>query len=325
MAMFSLGYNHTKSFIEMIPLLEGRVNEIYFPIPSKIMGSGRVITHEKDYEKNIIKIINACKENSMESNMLLNPTCEGKNAGGKKLADRIIIYLKKMQKYGLSGVSVTNASLVQRIKKEIPGLIIHSSVNCYVKNIEHAKYLKDLGVDVITIDRDINRDIDLIKKIKKATGAKIKVILNEGCLRNCPYRHTHFNMISHFKDTDYFDEVSCINIYRKNPEKLFSIPFIRPEDLKKYDGIADYYKLSTRTTPIMKIPIILDAYIRESFDGNLLYLLSTKGLFLHFKEIDNKILNKEGFGNMLWNCADKECNGCEYCKDLLKKAVKMID
>jgi hypothetical protein len=53
MAKFSLGYNHAQSFIDMIPLLKGYVNEIYFPVPMKITGSGRVIFHEKDYEKTL--------------------------------------------------------------------------------------------------------------------------------------------------------------------------------------------------------------------------------------------------------------------------------
>jgi collagenase-like PrtC family protease len=307
----------------MIPLLKGYVNEIYFQVPKKIMGSGRVIFEEKDYEDRIKKIIIACKKSRISSNLLLNATCEGEDNGSKRYADSIISYLKKLKKTGLDSVSVTNPIHIQRIKKEVPNLVIHSSVNCYVKNSEHAKYLKYLGVDVITIDRDINRDIKLIRKIKKDTGAKIKVVLNEGCLKNCPYRQSHFNMISHNRDTDYFDETSCVNIYRKFPEKIFSIPFIRPEDLKKYDGAVDFYKISTRTMSTEKIPVILNAYIEEKYDGDLLMLLSTKGLFDHFKNIDNMILNNEGFSNKLWAC-DNECEKCDYCKRLLKKAVKIV-
>ncbi len=323
MRKFSIGYNHTKSFIEMIPLLKGYVHEIYFQPPKKVMGSGRVIFEEENYEKTIEELIKTCKKNDVSSNLLLNATCEGDDTGEKKYSGTIMLYLKKLKKIGLCSVSVTNPIHIQRIKKEVPGLIIHSSINCYVKNSEHAKYLKHLGVDVITIDRDINRDIKLIKKIKKDTGAQIKAVLNEGCLKNCPYRHAHFNMISHGKDTDYFDETSCVNIYREFPEKVFQIPFIRPEDLKKYDGVVDYYKLSTRTTRTDKIIFILNAYINERFDGDLLFLLSTKGLFEHFKSIDNKILNKEGFGEMLWSC-DNECESCDYCKKLLKKAAVMV-
>jgi hypothetical protein len=42
-------------------------------------------------------------------------------------------------------------------------------VNCYLKTYEQAIFFKDLGFDVLTIDRDINRDLELIKKIKDRT------------------------------------------------------------------------------------------------------------------------------------------------------------
>lgn len=323
MTKYTLGYNHDKVFVRMIPAMRKYLSEVYFPAPYSIMSSGRAVKHEKDYEKTIEEIIRVCKENKLESNVVLNPTCEGEDAGDKAHADKIISYLKKLKKLGVTSVTITNPIHIARIKKEVPGLKIHSSVNCYVKNVEHARYLADLGVDVITVDRDINRDIELIRKIRKATGKKIKVLLNEGCLKNCPYRHVHFNLISHGKDTDYFDEKSCINIYKKYPEKVFQIPFIRPEDVKQYKGVADYFKLATRTTPIAKIPLVISAYAAEEYKGNLIHILSTKGLFGHFRSIDNNVLNEKNFNVKLWNC-NNECENCSFCKDLLEKSVSTV-
>lgn len=319
MIKFSLGYNQDTKFLELIDIFNEYIFEIYFPAPVSLMGSGRALTQNKNYPEEIKKLISICNKHSIESNILLNATCEGKNTGQKKQSDKIIEYLKKLSYLGLTSVTITNPIYVRIIKSKIPSLKIHSSVNCYVKNVEHAKYLKYLGVDVITIDRDINRDLKLIKEIKKNTKSKIKLLLNEGCLRNCPFRHMHFNMISHQNDTNYFDEESCRKIYEKYPEKVFSIPFIRPEDLNHYE-FGDYFKLATRTTPTIKIPLIIKAYYEKKFDGNLLSLLSTKGLFYKFESIDNKMLTKENFFGNLSQC-DNQCDKCNYCKKLLKKAA----
>lgn len=318
---YSIGYNNDPFFLELAKEFKDYVSELYFPVPKQIMGTGRAISQSKGYNLEIKKIIKLCTESGIESNLLLNPTCEGKNTGNKNHADKLIIYLKTLSKMGLSSVTVANPIHISRIKNEVPNLLIHSSVNNFVKTVEHAMYLKELGVDVITIDRDINRDIGLIKEIKNKTGLKIKILLNEGCLKNCPYRVSHFNMISHGDDNDYFDELSCKNIYNINLHKALSIPFIRPEDVNHY-GFADYLKLSTRSMQSKKAGFVLAAYLAQKYNGDLLFLLSTKGLFNVFENIDNSVLSKNDFFNNMIKCA-KGCNDCGYCKQLIKKAAKI--
>jgi hypothetical protein len=48
-----------------------------------------------------------------------------------------------------------------------------------LKTVEQALYFKKIGIDILTIDRDINRDLKLIEQIKKKTGLKIQLMLNE--------------------------------------------------------------------------------------------------------------------------------------------------
>jgi len=167
-----------------------------------------------------------------------------------------------------------------------------------------------MGVDVLTLDRDINRNLDLIKEIKEKTGLKIKLLLNEGCLRNCPFRNIHFNVISHNSDTNEFDKRACITVLRKHPEKFFQIPFIRPEDLKHYKGIVDCFKLGTRTMSTANILFVLEVYTNESYDGDLLFLLTGKGIFECFSEIDNKLLGEDFF---------EKIKDDDYAKELVKK------
>jgi collagenase-like PrtC family protease len=309
MVKFSIGYNHDPSMIRLIELIKDYISGFYFPIPSSIMGSGRALEQGEEYDKEIDDIIKTCDKFNVKSELLLNATCEGEGQFSK-----VVDYVKGLIDKGLKSVIVTNPIYIPEFKKL--GIEVQSSVNCYVKTVEHAMFLKDLGVDVITIDRDINRDLDLIKKIKQRTGLKIKMLVNEGCLRNCPFRKIHFNMISHFSDTNEFDKRSCITILRKHPEKVFSIPFVRPEDIKHY-SFVDYFKLATRTMATDKIGLVLDAYVNEKFSGDLLFLLSTKSLFDYFTDINNDVLSSNNFFENI----RKE--DYDYCKELLKKAARV--
>lgn len=315
MKKFSLGYNQDIQMLGLVKIFKDYIKELSFPIPNDILGSGRVVEHSEEYRKEIKKIIKFCKDNDIEASLLVNPTSEGEEMGSAELTNKIIKFLRENK--GIDSVVLTNPLHVFKIKKEFPEIKIISSVNCFVKNSESALYLKSLGFDEITIDRDINRDLALIAEIKKEAGS-VRVMLNEGCLRNCPFRKAHFNMISHGNDTEYFDSNACIKILKSQPDKFFSIPFIRPEDLHYYD-FADTFKLATRTTPTAKLGYVLEAYAMRKFDGDLLDLLSTRSLFGVFKKVDNKKLTEMKFFE---NITKKDNSA--FVKKLMKDAVEMI-
>lgn len=304
---FSIGYNHDKRMLKLIESAKEFIESFYFPIPKEFSGSGRALDQKADYREEIKEIIKTCKNSKVKSLMLINASCDGKNTANKEYLKKLTDYLNSLK--DLDGVILTNPILISEIKSKT-NLEIHSSVNCYTKTVEQALDLKELGVDVLTLDRDINRNLDLIKEIKEKTGLKIKLLLNEGCLRNCPFRNIHFNAISHYSDTNEFDKRACTTILKKHPEKLFQIPFIRPEDLKHYRGIADYFKLGTRTMSTENILLVLKAYAEESYDGDLLFLLTGKGIFECFSEIDNKVLGKDFF---------EKIKDDKYAKELVKK------
>ncbi len=312
---FSLGYNQDIQMLGLLAIFREHIRDVYFPLPKSILGSGRVVEQASNYDFEISQIIKFSKENKIDPVLAINPTCEGEMTGTEASKKRITGFIEA--NLGIKGVILTNPLHARPIKQKFPKMRIIASVNCYIKNVESAEYLKKLGFDEITIDRDINRNIPLIREIRKKTGLKIRVMLNEGCLRNCPFRKIHFNMISHGYETDYFDQNTCMKILKKEPEKVFSIPFVRPEDLQHYD-FADTFKLATRTTPTEKIAYVLEAYAAGKFDGDLLDLLSTRSLFAVFNNIDNHKLTELNFFENI----TKE-NNEEFVKKLMKEAVKL--
>ena len=327
---FSIGYNFDIKTLDLLEKYQSYIEALYFPIPSAYLGSGRGHLQPESYARQIPLIIKKCKSLNIKSQILLNPLYEGKAGLSRHFFNKIIRYLKKLQDSGLSSVVVVNPVYISRIRKELPDIIIESSVNCFVRTVEHALYLKGLGVDIITIDRDINRNIPLIKDIKNRTGLEIRIMLNEGCLSNCPYRIMHYNYLSAFHNSmrskrdkkiikGVFYDKFCIEIYKKNPLKIFRIPFIPPEAVAQYAPFADYYKLSTRTFSTAGIETCLKAYIEENFRGNLLSLLDCPGLSF-FEYVHYDTLKNNNFFKRMLNCT-LGCNSCAFCDSLFKKAV----
>ncbi|RLG13845.1 MAG: hypothetical protein DRN71_04080 [Candidatus Nanohalarchaeota archaeon] len=317
---YSIGYNQNAKTLELLDIYIEHIDSLYFPIPPVYLSSGRHTPFEKNYNKNIKAIIKKCADVAIDSQILLNATCEGALCADTAHMKKVIDYLKTLTKSGLKSAAITNPFYITEIKKEIPELELHSSINCYTSNIEQALYLKDMGIDVLTIDRDINRNLDLIKNIKKATGLKIKLLVNEGCLSNCPFRKMHFNSLAHNLPDKPFLERSCITVISKDPKKIFRIPFIRPEDIKHYKSFTDYFKLATRTFPTSQIETTLKAYINEEQNGDLLDILDMTSMKCYFTFINNKVLDKLNFFENMQKCTH-DCENCGYCETLLKKAA----
>lgn len=311
--------------LEILDIYKDNIEALYFPIPDYYLGSGRQIPQSKNYTNQIHEIITKCNSLNIMPQLLLNATYEGKRGLNEAFFKNIINYIKKLKDAGLKSVIITNPIYISRIKNEISDIRIESSVNCYVKTVEHALYFKDLGVDVLTIDRDINRNIPLVKEIKNKTRLKLRIMLNEGCLNNCPYRIPHYNYISSKCKQptklikNVFMDKFCMEIFLKNPAKLFRIPFIPPDALDYYEQFIDYYKLTTRVLPTPRIELCLKAYINKNFNGNLLTILDSPGLS-YFEYVDYDILIKSNFFERMLHCSLK-CDSCGYCNKLFNKAV----
>lgn len=321
---FSIGYNHDIESLTLLEKYKDNIEAIYFPIPSRYMGSGRDILQGEKYINEIPEIIKKCKTLNIGSELLMNATCEGATSFKESFSPEFFDYLRKLKDLGLASIIVTNPTHISKIRKQIKDIMIESSVNCYVKTVEHALYLRDLGVDILTIDRDINRDIPLIKQIKERTRLKIKIMLNEGCLRNCPFRNIHYNYLSHpveksdFQKRLFFDN-PCFSIYSKNPLKIFSIPFVTPNAIEHYNNIVDYYKLSTRVFTTSRIESCLKAYINRKFSGNLLDILDSPGLS-YFTFINYAAVKNNGYFENMFKCSNN-CADCDFCNKLFKEAV----
>jgi collagenase-like PrtC family protease len=197
-----------------------------------------------------------------------------------------------------------------------------------VDSVQKAIYFNKLGADVIVIDTDINRDMGLLLQIKKATTARLKLMPNLGCIYKCPFKNFHRTYTSHLSmniatgktrigEKPPFFQQRCSRIVADEPYTIFQSSWIRPEDLRRYSGITNYFKISTRNTKGWNI--ISRAYIEESWDGNLLDLIVDGALKSYSQScdayIDNRKLGEYNVFDKLLSC-DQNCDRCDYCREL---------
>lgn len=314
---FSIWYNNEESFFDILKEDYFKISSVYFASPSNISYSWRHFIIDSTYIEKIIYLLKTCEGYWIETILLLNSTVDKKDSFSKDSILWLYDFIDTLVNEWLKSITLTNFLYLNILKKKYPDLIFYSSVNCRLKTVEQAIFFKEIWVDILTIDRDINRDVELIKSIRKKTWLKIQLMLNEPCIKNCPYRSTHFNMAAENNDVVFwleFEELTCFPMYRSERNYIFRIPFIRPEDLVYYEDFVDVYKLVTRDISTDNIKYLLDIYSDKKLDWNLMDIFCWQWdyHYLTHQYIDNNKLNKLNFFEIIKKCP-WDCSFCNIC------------
>ena len=331
---FSVPYNNDLQTLAEVfgrkELNGNRIREVYLSGPQEYSGAGR-IAPELDFS-GFSQVVEKIHEEGIRVNLLLNSVCEGSDWSSPGILKSTMDYLKRVHKeHGIEAVTIANPLYIREIKKRFPDLEICASVLGDIDCVQKAVIFAKAGADVITPDVNINRDLALLKRIKDATNREIKLMVNEGCLFRCAFRKFHFNYISHksrkpdgVKAEDNVFSLNCIQLTKSDPSQILKSCWIRPEDVRKYEEITNYFKLVGRTSSKSMVIRSVDAYMNESWEGDLLELMAgnlySVGMS-HLMHLDNKSLDAVGFFRQVTSC-DKECSECTYCSELIGRMIK---
>lgn len=329
---FSAPYNNDPETLQEIFKLKrlgnNKVREIYLSGPQEYSGSGRV-TPRLSLGR-FINIVDEIHSEGIRVNLLLNSTCEGINWYSPEVVNSKMEYLRQMhEEHGVEAVTIANPLYIKEVRRRFPDMEICASVLGDIDCVQRAVIYNKAGADVITPDISINRDLGLLKAIKEATNAKLKLMLNEGCLYKCPFRKFHFNYTSHqskeviLESNIFFTD--CQKIFGEDLSQILKSCWIRPEDTKKYSEITNFFKMVGRGKPRSLVTRTVRAYLEESWEGDLLDILCASlnmftlenGAFL-----DNKSLDKYKFFEKVTSC-DKNCSQCDYCAELARKLIRL--
>lgn len=182
----------------------------------------------------------------------------------------------------------------------------------------------------IVPDRALNRAPGKLAALSKAVkthdpNIRIELLANEGCIYQCPFKLSHDAHIA-LSNTGLTRETTfkmnqnlgCQAYFDLHPHAFLKSPFIRPEDLHHYQGLADGIKLCGRTRGVRFLKQCIHAYAKGSFNGNLVDLMDTPEILARQWHIENSRLGSRFFAT-LTTCT-KMCKPCRICAEIFNKA-----
>ncbi|MCX8082926.1 MAG: hypothetical protein N3D17_05995 [bacterium] len=332
---FSVGYQLRDEdvFSNIVEKYKSRIEEVYFPWLNLPTGRAPVANKsgyinwnaQEQLEYELKKI----KKSGIKLNLLLNASCWGADALSVSCVNEVISIIEHLQEeIGIDSITSFSPVVSSTVKKNFPEIDVRASVNMRLGTIKAMEQVRDL-FDSFVIQREYNRDFERIKELKRwcdENRKKLYLLANSGCISFCPVQIFHDNVISHeaeiYTKENITEDVSgnCWSFY-KDKERwkyLLTNSWIRPEDLHYYEKYFDTVKLATRLNPDPEK--IIKAYCNEKYEGNLLDLFEPSHSKIIFPYIiDNSIFPSDWFEKT--SCCNKRCDGCPYCKEVLKKVL----
>lgn len=217
--------------------------------------------------------------------------------------------------------------LTGQIQKQFPELMIKNTILRNVNRANQVAKLAEAGFHYVNIDRDLMRDLDELKRIKKVSekySIKIALLANEGCLGNCPIMDEHY----HFNNTrslhpQYFDDpisrISCQSWKLTDLSTELKNAILPPwrDDWVEILNYVDVFKMHGREN-------IQVLYRTMELVGR--YVSNQKILYDDFETylIEN---NLEENPINLWRQKIKNCKfdcwDCNYCDKVYEKKSKI--
>jgi len=237
----------------------------------------------------------------------------------------------------LDGVVYADHYFLQLLADTDPGLAcrleavpsVNFMIDCWAKlqsTMEALAATPFRAPGKIILDRSLNRRPEALNTLARQShrvypDIKLALLANEGCIAYCPFKPAHdshiaLSNIAVATDTHAINAaLGCKRYFREQPHKLFRSPFIRPEDVARYEDSVDLIKLCGRTLGTAFLQRLVEAYIRRSYSGNLLDLLDSLDWMVPERYIANDQLPGD-FCSRMSECND-DCRECNYCHELL--------
>jgi len=318
---FTVGYRQLADgeFAAIIDEYQACVQEVFFAWPLEASGRNAAGVDDPWYLPQMLDDLALLRDMGIKLDLLYNATCYGAWAVSRKFELQIAKRLEFLAQNDLLPEVITTASpfVARTVKRFDPAIEIRASVNLRIDSAAALEY-GSAYFDSFYIRRDRQRDLAFAAEMKQHAdrlGKQMLMLVNSGCLGNCPSQQFHDNLIAHSSEASFIDNCRdweyhlCREMYAK-PEQRVEIlrsSWIRPEDLAAYEPYIKLAKLATRQTS--DIRRVLRAYSTGRYHGNLLDLLEPGfTAMFHPYYIDN------GRFPALWQTTAKACSSfCSHC------------
>lgn len=218
-------------------------------------------------------------------------------------------------------LTISSIELFEFIRRRYPSVHINVSTIAGIKTIDDIKPYLSLEPSKIIAHHDLNRNFDDLTNIIEFLGNEnidFEIMVNESCLRRCPFREQHYQDLGEGKSDRAFHE-KCNEIKIQTPYQILMANFIRPEDLRLYESMGvNFFKITGRSKPIGWLEEVVYAYMNRQYNGNLFRLLGTDPLL----EVEKKVFlaNKALTGFLdKYPKLGKVDEEIEYCEQWIKE------
>jgi predicted O-methyltransferase YrrM len=206
-----------------------------------------------------------------------------------------------------------------QLQKEFPELQIKNTILRTVSRPNEIAKLAEAGFHYINLDRDLMRDHDMLKELRRAAnkyGVKLSLLANEGCLGGCPMMEEHFefNNSRNGPTPQYFnDTISRVSCPKWDVEDL-SVPLKTAnfppwrEDWEELLQYVDVFKMHGRES-IPRLFESMDIIKRYARGDEILF--PTFNAYLQETNLENKPIDawRKIIKTCKFNCWD--CNFCD--------------
>lgn len=264
--------------------------------------------------------------NGQEFWYCLNVSCLGNREftadGQRWLVER----LGWLSDTAFDGVVLSNPYLIAFAKRRFPGLPVAVSTANAIDSVDKALHFESQGADVLYLPEYVNRNLPLLRQLRKRVRARLVLLANVGCLMHCPIRQYHINLVSHSNESlevgAYVDYplLWCTKEKVADPARMLKAPWIRPEDLSLYEEIGiDEFKLAGREMDRPWVERVTRAFAARRWDGDLNDLILGFDHLEPFGEMPVRVPNRslDGFVDFFRKKHDcrEGCRDCRYCDD----------
>ena len=335
---FAVGYQYfdpgEESLVDIVQDYAGSVEEVFFawldqPSARSPAASASGLDGREGEERLVADLLRL-KALGVKLDLLFNANCYGEGSLSRELAETVRSTVARLlDKVGLDVVTTTSLLVAEVMGRQFPELEVRASVNMRLGTIDALEQVRDI-FDGFYLQREYNRDLKRLGEVRAwcaANGKKLCLLANSGCLNFCAAQTFHDNLVAHLeginatKNIEGFNPILCQRHYanRANwPSILRNSSWIRPEDVRRYEGMVPLMKLATRTHPNPRQ--VVHAYASGKFGGNLLDLTEPG----HGTRFGNHILDNTRFPadwfDRTSGCSG-ECAQCGYCASVLDSAL----
>lgn len=334
------------------------VHEVYGSLSKSVVGSGRPAMRlaqqggEPTFET-VGDFVRRAHDAGIRVNYLLNSIVLSNGEYTTRGRREILDYVARIDEAGVDIVTISVPYLMELVRAHFPDLPVCVSVVNELASVHGIATIREFEPERMHVSEEVNRDHGLLRRLADACGVELSLVVNNGCLRFCPYRGYHHSLCSQGSQTareahGYVDWplLRCSRARASEPVEIFRSPWLRPEDLPFYAdrfGI-EHFKIAGRQLPLQWILRVTEAYARCRYDGNLMDLLATPAANFARHPMTARIAEERGTHRFvpppLWidnreldgfsaalrargGCgADRDCERCRLCDLHLERATR---